>query len=167
MTVVNQGSTVCTALRRQQMLWCNVYPSSSPSPWGSVQLPLFPQLVEMILQSANSLHHQCLYKCFYFINVRDSGAFPYVNLSFELGFHKEGKCDGMGPATGNYWSSAVIKGTTSEKVFTAWWKIALQGTFVGELRGKRLRFLLGADQGEAEREWHDLLSLGTVVSAGL
>lgn len=148
------------------MLWCNVYPSTSPFSWESVQLPLFPQLVEMSLESANSLHHQCLYKCFYFINVRERGAFPYVNLNFELDFQEEGKYDGMGPAAGDYWSSAVIKGTR-EKVFTAWCKIALQWTFVGEVGGKRLRLLLGADQAAAEREWQNLLSPGTVVSAGL
>lgn len=133
------------------MLWCNVCPSSSPSPWGSGQLPLFPQLVEMILESTNSLHHQSLYKSFYFIKVRDSGAFLYVNLKFELDFQEEGKCDGMEPATGNYWSSAVIKGTRREKVFTAWCKTALLWTFLGELGEKRLRFLPGADQGEAKR----------------
>lgn len=73
-----------------------------PFPLGVCAAPSVPSAGGNDLGVCKLSASQCLYKCFYFINVRDSGAFPYVNLSFELGFHKEGKCDGMEPATGNY-----------------------------------------------------------------
>jgi len=83
---------VCIALRRQQTLRCVVYPSSFP--WESVQLPLSPQLVEVILEPTNSLHHKC-----HFIKVRGEEALLFFSLDFQQDFQKERKCDGTGPAT--------------------------------------------------------------------
>lgn len=139
----NQDSTVRIALRRQQPLWCDVCPSCSPFPRESVQVPLFPQLVEMTLEFTSSLH--CKHRS---INVRGGEALPFFSLDFEPDFQKEGKCDGMGPATEVCWSSVVLKeGAMREKLFTALCKMVLQiWTSVGELEG--LWMPPGADQGD-------------------
>lgn len=134
MTVLNPGfnSLYCPQKTTNTVMWYLFLQLTFPL--GVCAAPCVP------LADGNNFGVYKLYITNVTINVREEEALLFFSLNFELAYKEEGIFDGMGPATGNYWCSVVLKeGAVREKVFTRWCKLVLQmWNSVEELGGKGL-----------------------------